>query len=99
MESVDEFSSWTRREMGWIGSQFLQGAPFIQLSLALQNLIHVLRELGVERLGDLAWFANYQFPVSFAVHTSSGHHVDNTSQVLTLTSAALDDYVVEGMCL
>lgn len=76
MGSVGELSTSNRQEMGWICSQFLQGATFIQFSLALQHLVHVLRELGVEALGDLAWFANCHFPVSLAVHISSGHHCD-----------------------
>lgn len=54
--------------MGGIGLQFLQSATLIQLSLLLQNLVHVLCELGVETLGDLAWFADCYFLVSFAVH-------------------------------
>lgn len=66
--------------MGWIHLQFLQSATLIQLSLLLQNLVHVLCELGVETLGDLAWFANCYFMVSLTVRLCPVTTSVNTSK-------------------
>lgn len=53
--------------MGWTRLQLLQGSTLVQLSLVLQNLVHVLCELCIEALGDLTRLADYHFVISFAV--------------------------------
>lgn len=91
--------SSSRGEVSWTDLQLLQGPTLIQLSLCLQNLVHVLCELCIEALGDLARLADYDFSVSFNFTPSCGGPIGQHEERFRLTPATLDDNVVEGMLL
>lgn len=67
--------SSSRGEVSWTNLQLLQGSTLVQLSLCLQDLVHVLCELCIEALGDLARLADYDVQVRF----SSRRHLADPS--------------------
>lgn len=83
--------------MDRIRVQLLQGSALVQLSLVLQDMVHVLRQLGIETLSDLAWFADCSLCGQLYGTHWSGH--DQHKFKFRLTSAALDNNVVECMFL